>query len=220
MQKIFTPVSGPVVTTSYIEGFVYVGDQLQFINFEEGRLRVIQEVNVVGTYDQLQITGNITLPNSKKGVYDYFIRDYQENVRMILTEEQHLGSNQCTMETTRSTVEEPLFGQPGTGNEVVQTRFAVASIPGQSGGTGWNNANIGAQVSRIGKLATKKTGPNALLKVMAGDQVSSTVLYYYKSAVVNTTTSNGLAADVLLSLGQAITGSPITSDLAKGGSGG
>ena len=220
VQKIFTPVTGPVVTTSYIEGFVYVGDQVQFINFEEGRLRVIQEVNVVGTYDQLQITGNITLPNSKKGVYDYFIRDYQENVRMILTEEQHLGSNQATMETTRSTIEEPLFGQPGTGNEVVQTRFAVASIPGQGGGTGWNNASIGAQVSRVGKLAPKKTGPNALLKVMAGDQVSSTVLYYYKSAVVNSTTSNGLAADVLLSLGQAIVGSPVTSDLAKGGSGG
>jgi RHS repeat-associated protein len=168
----------------------------------------------------LQITGNIVLPNSKKGVYDYFIRDYQQNVRMILTEEVHLGSNQATMETTRASVEEPLFGQPGAGNELVQTRFAVASIPGQGGGTGWNNASIGSQVARVGKLAAKKTGPNALLKVMAGDQVSSTVLYFYKSAVVNSTTSNGLAADVLLSLGQAIVGSPVTSDLAKGGSSG
>ncbi|ULQ52152.1 DUF6443 domain-containing protein [Flavihumibacter fluvii] len=220
LQKVFTPTIGTVVTTSYINGYVYKDNELQYINFEEGRIRVIQEVNTNNGYDQLQITGNLTLPNSKKGVFDYYLRDNQENVRMILTEQDHLGSNQCNMETARASVEEPLFGQTGAGNEVVLTRFAKASIPGQGSGGGWNNANIGSYVSRVGKLAAKKTGPNALLKVMAGDLVSGTVQYFYKSPVVNSTTSNGLAADVLLSLGQALAGSPVAGELAKGASSG
>ena len=43
-------------------------------------------------YDGLTIDGNIDLPSlnppsGARGAFDYFIRDYQQNVRMILTEE-------------------------------------------------------------------------------------------------------------------------------------
>ena len=63
------------------------------------------------------------LPGSKRGAYDYFVRDYQGNVRVILTEQTHTGSNSCTMENNRSTNEEPVFGQTGAGNEVSGTRI-------------------------------------------------------------------------------------------------
>ena len=194
---------------------MYQGDALQYINFEEGRIRVMQPVAQSNGYDALTVDGNLALPNSKEGVYDYYVRDYQENVRMILTEEIHQGSNQSTMEMERAAAEEAIFGQAGAANEVAQTRFSVNNIPGQTSGSGWQNASIGSYVSRLGNLAGKKAGPNALLKVMAGDVINATTQYYYKNPVVNSSGST-LVNDVLNTLVQAITGSAVTGSLTKG----
>lgn len=221
IQKLFTAEGSSVTTTTtYINEFIYKGDDLQYINFEEGRIRVMQAVSQNNGYDLLTIDGNMDLPSDKKGAYDFFIRDYLGNVRMILTEETHLGSNACTMETNRAANEEPVFGQvdangvPTAGNEV-QARFSTASIPGQASGNGWQNSTIGNHVVRIGNLAGKKVGPNTILKVMAGDQVSASTIYYYQNPVVNQAGGPSLLADVLLSLGQAISGSNVVSGLTK-----
>lgn len=222
LQKIYTPESGGnAITTSYVNAFVYKGNDLQYINFEEGRVRVVETVSEANSYDYLSIDGNINMLDGKRGAFDYFIRDYQENVRMIITEETHHGANSCTMETSRAANEEPLFGQvdangnPTASNEVA-ARFPVANIPGQGSGNGWQNNAIGNHVSRIGNLAASKIGPNALLKVMAGDQVSATTIYYYQNPVTNTSGGPTLITDLLFALTQAIAGSPVTSDLAKG----
>ncbi len=230
LQKIFTPEGGGIATTTtYINEFIYqetsppsggAGGGLQYINFEEGRIRVMQAVNQNNGYDFSTLDGNLDLPNSKRGAYDFFIRDYLMNVRMILTEEIHNGSNACSMETNRAANEEPLFGQvdangnPVSGNEV-QARFPVANIPGQSSGNGWQNAAIGNHVSRIGNLAGKKIGPNTLLKVMAGDEVSATTIYYYQNPVVNQAGGTSFVSDLLTSLAGAITGSSVTSSVTK-----
>ncbi|HRH47299.1 MAG TPA: DUF6443 domain-containing protein [Panacibacter sp.] len=219
LQKIFTPQGGTAVTTTYINQFVYRDNTLQYINFEEGRIRVITPVSTSNGYDGLTIDGNIALPGSKEGVFDYFIRDYQENVRMILTEEIHNGSNKCTMESSRATAEEPVFGQTGAGNEVVKTRFAVGSIPGQSTGGGWQNALIGSSVSKLAKNSTQgMAGPNALLKVMAGDVINATTQYYYQNPVTNAAGTTTLTTDIINALLQVINGSTSTSSLVKGGS--
>lgn len=171
-------------------------------------------------YDLLTLDGNMDLPGGKRGAYDFFIRDYQSNVRMILTEETHLGSNSCTMETQRAANEEPLFGQvdasgtPSSDNEV-KARFAVSSIPGQASGNGWQNSTIGSHVSRIGNLAGKQVGPNTLLKVMAGDEVSATTIYYYQNPVTNQSGGTSVLTNLLVSLAQAISGSGVTSGLTK-----
>lgn len=230
LQRAFIPESGGASTiTTYINGFVYQetttitasslpkfgsGGSLSFINFEEGRIRVMQPTSQSNGYDALMIDGNMVLPDGKKGVYDYFITDHLANVRMILTEQTHIGSNKLTMETARASSEEPIFGQAGSANEVVQTRFAVNNIPGQTSGGGWQNSNIGSQVSRLGNLAAKKTGPNVLLKVMAGDQLSAMTEYYYQNPVSNSTGSN-LVNSVLADLVQSITGSAATNALTK-----
>lgn len=221
LQKVFTPQgSTTATTTTYINEFIYQGDNLQYINFEEGRIRVMQPVTQNNGYDLLTIDGNMDLPGGKKGTYDFFIRDYQSNVRMILTEETHLGSNSCTMETQRAANEEPLFGQvdvngiPTSDNEV-SARFATSSIPGQQSGGGWQNSTIGSYVSRIGNLTGKKVGPNTLLKVMAGDQVSATTMYYYQNPVTNNSTDPSVLTNLLVSLTQAITGSGVTTGLMK-----
>jgi RHS repeat-associated protein len=222
LQKKYTPENSSTTTiTTYINEFVYKGDDLQYINTEEGRLRVMQTISQSNGYDVLNIDGNIDMPGSKRGAYDYFIRDYLGNVRMILTEETHSGGNAATMETQRAANEEPVFGQvdangnPTSANEVA-ARFAVANIPGQSSNNGWQNSNIGNHVSRIGNLAGSKIGPNALLKVMAGDQVSATTIYYYQNPVTNSSGGATLVTDLLVALTQTIAGSPVTSGLQKG----
>lgn len=124
------------------------------------------------------------------------------------------------METGRAANEEPLFGQvdvngtPTSDNEV-SARFATSSIPGQQSGGGWQNSTIDSYVSRLGNLTGKKVRPNTLLKVMAGDQVSATAMYYYQDAVVNHSNDPSVLTNLLISLTQSITGSCVTSGLMK-----
>ena len=213
LQRKFTPETGTAKTTTYINEFVYQDDSLSFINFEEGRIRVLTPVSTNNGYDGLAIDGNMDLPNSKRGAYDYFIRDYQQNVRMVLTEETHYGINDCTMESARASNEEPYFGQAGANNEVAQTRTAISTIPGQTTGGGWHS-NISSSVSKLGAL-THKVGPNVLLKVMAGDQINATASYYYQNPVTNGT-GNNLTTSIVTALAQTILGSPVTTSLDKG----
>jgi RHS repeat-associated protein len=228
LQKIFTseldlyPAPLPI-TTTYINGFVYKDEKLQFISFEEGRLRIVQNVNSNNNFDYLQIAGTETMLDSKKGTFDFFIRDYQSNVRMVLTEETHKGSNVCTMEQDRAANEEPIFGKtdamgnPIAGNEV-KARFSISSIPGQNFGQGWTNPTIGRHVSRLQNFlkGSVKVGPNSLLKVMAGDKVSATTIYYYQRPVDNNIPSIPILNNILNSLTSAISTSFVTSDLTHG----
>ena len=220
LQRTYTPESGATATTSYINSFVYRENALEYINFEEGRVRVMTAVNQSNPYDYLTLDGNMNLMGGKRGTYDFFIRDYQANVRMIVTEQIHVGSNTATMETNRAQNEEPLFGKvdengdPTVDNEI-KLRFPVANIPGQGPGTGWTSGSIGDYVARVGNLAGRKTGPNALLRVMAGDEVSATTIYYYQQPVVNTA-GTSIVTDILGSLVQVISGSGSTTGILHG----
>lgn len=232
LQKIFTPKDsdeGYSKITTYINGFIYEetkvlpfgakaslggGGKLASIGFEEGRIRAIEPINHSNGNEALFINGNLDLLSSadgkmQQGVFDYYIRDYQENVRMILTEEEHFSIGKCTMESSRAVTEEPVFGQPGSGNEVASTRFAVNNIPGQTVGDGWNNSDIQNQVSRLYKTSAinKSVGSNSLLKVMAGDEISATVQYFYKAAVANSSETN-LIGNILQSLLGMVGGTP------------
>jgi hypothetical protein len=80
LKKIFTPVSGTAVTTTYINQYVYKENDLQYINFEEGRIRVITPVSTTNGYDALIVDGNMTLAGGKEGVYDFF---FPRNVSSI-----------------------------------------------------------------------------------------------------------------------------------------
>ncbi len=208
LQRKYTPDGGATQTTTYINEFVYQGDSLSYINFEEGRIRLLTPVSQNNGYDGLAIDGNIDLPNGKRGAFDYFIRDYQQNVRMILTEETHYGINECTMESARAANEEPVFGQQGTGNEVALTR--IGNPPGWS-------SNTSNSVSKLGKLTGHTIGPNSLLKVMAGDMINARADYYYEAPVTNNT--NPLIGDIVASLVNAISGSPATPDIVHGNTG-
>jgi RHS repeat-associated protein len=230
LQKLFTPVSGnnaPATATTYIGDFIYEAesspgsttlapDSLRYILFEEGRLRVMRPVDSTNGVDYITINGNLTMLGDGMGALDFFVKDHLGNTRMVLTEETSSGTQECTMETARSAIEEAIFGQvdgngnPTSSNEVETTRFAVSDIPGQSSDNGWNSSQIGSYVSRVGNLAAGNMGPNSLLKVMAGDQISARSIFYYQQGSGSGSNSNLLSA-MLISLGSALmsgSGSP------------
>jgi RHS repeat-associated protein len=219
LQRQYTPDgSTATATISYINQFVYSASDLQYINFEEGRIRVITSVAENNGLDFKTIDGTIELPGSKKGVFDYYIKDHQSNTRMILTLQTHIGGNSCTMEVARAANEEAIFGQvdangnPTVANEVA-ARFPTASIAG----SGWSD-NTSAYVSRLGALSNSKIGPNTLLKVMAGDKVSATAQYFYPAPVTNGT-GTSILTDLLGSLVQSIAGGGATTGITKSASG-
>lgn len=202
LQRIYTPETGTATTTTYVNQFIYQAsgtnaDALAYMNFEDGRIRVITPTAQNNGYDLLTVDGNMDLPNSKKGVYDYFIMDYQQNVRMILTEETHVAASTATMETSRSSVEEAIFGQTGASNEVATTRYAKPS--------GWTG-NTSSSVSRLGNIAAKNIGPNTLQKVMAGDIINANVQYYYNQSASGNNSS--FITNVLQNLVQTIATGP------------
>lgn len=223
LQRVFIPESGaPSMITSYINEFVYQETAaltlsssapfsgspvaLSYINFEEGRIRVMTPVSQNNGYDALTENGNIVLPNGKMGIWDYFVRDYQHNVRMILTEETHSAVNTCTMETNRAAAEDPVFGQTGAANEVEKTRTTTPP--------GWQSVNSSVSVSQLGNLIGFNIGPNTLQKVMSGDNVSATVQYYYASS--STSSNPNIIPNILNSLAAALGGNATAGTLVHG----
>jgi RHS repeat-associated protein len=228
LQRAFVPDAGGSGTvTTYINQYIFqetatlttsspapfsgTGVHLAYMNFEEGRIRAMTTTSTSNGYDALSENGNLTLPGTNiSGAIDYFITDYQQNVRMILTEETHSATNTCTEEPSRASAEDPVFGQTGAGNEVEVTRYAKPS--------GWTN-NSSSYVSQTGTLSGHFIGPNTLQKVMAGDLVSANVQYYYVNP--NFTASNpNIISTLLTSLGSAISGNATVGELTHGASSG
>lgn len=225
LKRTFEPNSGTAVSTYYVNQFYYKENDLQYIHFEEGRVRVMQAVNETNGYDLLQMDGNIDMPGGKRGAMDYFITDHLGNTRMVLTEETHLGRMVCTMETNRDAVEAPVFGQvdasgnPTAANEV-RARFPVANIPGQATGQGWTNTSIGNHVSRLSTQSGQaRVGPNVLLKVMAGDKLSATSIYYYQPPAGQPANSSNSSfiSNIVTGLVNAISGSSVVDGPIKDG---
>jgi RHS repeat-associated protein len=224
LQKIFTPVTGTAKTISYIDEYVYEGNDLQFINFEEGRLRIITQIALA--YKTLSGNFNMPVPPGtpasviKQGVFDYFIKDHLGNTRMVLTEEQQWAKGICTMEDPNpaaALAEESQWGQvllngnpdPNV-NEVAQTRDYVPSSWSSNPNP---NPPLATPIFRCAKLydaAKKRIGPNSILKVMAGDEITASAIYYYANNS-NSANQTGLSGSLLTSLTYSIFGSSVSS---------
>lgn len=196
------------VTTWYIGGFVYEetaatassGGVLQYILNEEGKLRITDVTPVTTPAGVIQgaITGNVDFGlGAKWGVWDYYLKDNLGNTRMVLTEEGQMQVMKCTMETSPATLkteEEANFGN-AINNEVNNTRIPRSQ-------TNWNT-NGSAQVSKLLNLGTTAIGPNAFLKVMAGDKIAASVKYFYEvgAAPNNQPVANNIVTSLLSALG-------------------
>ncbi|MBL7732205.1 MAG: hypothetical protein JNM88_13580 [Chitinophagaceae bacterium] len=196
IQKIVTENPSPsngnqqkVITNTYIGIYIYEQvsiagspqpEVLQMIQHGEGRIRVITPY--INAADPANIiSGGVDLPGGKQGVFDYYVKDNLGNVRATITEEINKAAGTCTMEDANPVIkqnEEAVFGNPGTSNEVNTTRTPVPA--------GWASnqapANSNQKVSRLQATGgVVKVGPNAFLKVMAGDKIRAKTDYYYQT---------------------------------------
>lgn len=125
---------------------------------------------------------------------------------MILTEETQWSYTTASMETEggRDGVESDLFGA-----EVGYTRVPKSTVPA------WES-NTSQQVTWLNSAAQRKIGPNQLLKVMAGDQLTTTVKYYFGNTAAPQSGSY-LAAQIASIIGGLILANPGSSDALKAG---
>jgi RHS repeat-associated protein len=208
LDQTVTP--NKTTVTTYIGGFVYQNDTLQFAGHEEGRIRP-QLINPATGYT----------PSNINWVYDYFEKDHLGNTRMVLTEEQktnlypaatlegtydassnsmvNFEKNFYRIDNTKITAETsiPSWGTEtvantklyynNNGNPPANTNYPAGCTPLQTDGS-----------TKLYKLngATNQTGLEFMIKVMAGDHID----IFGKSYYLNTTTitnSNSTTLNVL-----------------------
>lgn len=208
-----TPNSPPPITTYYLGPVVYEGQAQtpganenlvpRYIAHEEGRLRITNPVAAwsgpSGMVNYLETRGNILLENTNNtwGVWDYFIKDNLQNVRLVLTEEYHQQQMLCSMENSpiaRKNEEEATFGN-STYNEVAATRYSTNVLP-------WQPSSFVSKLIFVNPGVSPATtiGPNTILKVMAGDMLNGLTKYYYQSATQSTNNNNSIISNIANSL--------------------
>jgi hypothetical protein len=151
-------------------------DHLQFIGFEDGRIRP-------------QRLTNTSDPNGF--VFDYFLKDHLGNVRMVLTEAKKLDKYPAaTMEDVANVKDQndPNNYVPFYFNTDYSTNSAVRYKVDDIGDYPTDNSNSTPNnyVVRLkGNLSSTKLGPSMVLKVMGGDQFNARASSWYKTSTSN-----------------------------------
>jgi len=188
-----TPIK--ITTTTYTGSYTYNNDTLQYVTFEEGRLRPAK----------VDTTKAWVVENTKY-TYDYFVKDYLRNIRMVLTEQTDTTKYAATMETAYSGTENALF------NNIDATRTAKPTGYPDDPTTSPN-----ASVARLNANNGQKIGPSLVLRVMAGDTIQLGVKAFYTSTSASTGYST--TSDMLNALISAFSGSGTVADGSHLGTG-
>lgn len=150
LKKTTTETGTGTTTTLYLAGSIYENSNLQYVSFEEGRMR-------------FNFTDNLFK-------YDYFLKDHLGNTRMMLTEEQRSDSYPAaTMEDANTNTEEALYTNVDAG-------VRVNRPSGFPNDVSYSNPND--KVARL-RADIAKMGPGITLKVMAGDKFNVRVNSWY-----------------------------------------
>jgi RHS repeat-associated protein len=159
----------------YIGDFVYEAgadgvDTLKSIETEEGRIRPIYKAGSAVSY-----------------TFDYYVKDNQGNIRVVLGTKSDTAVYAATMETNASSVENALF------SNIDNTRFAKPSYYPTD-----NTTNPNDYVSKL-NANSNKIGPSIVLRVMAGDTISIACKALYKdnSASTSASTSSAMVSSIL-----------------------
>lgn len=181
-QVIDNTASGKQTQTTYLGGFVYENNVLQYLGHEEGRVRFMPLED--GT-------------QKPYFVYDYFLKDHLGNVRMVLTDEQKQDPYPAATLESEGLATEKQFYDIQDAN-IVDVPAAVSDVPGgnypnNNGNPPYNNnpnLNTSATSAKMYKLngaGGVKQGLGITLKVMAGDNVViyGKTYYHINGTIVN-----------------------------------
>lgn len=202
LTKKINETGKPVKIFQYLDNAVYEDDELKYFQHEEGRIRFTKGIgSSLGRYD-----------------FDYLLKDYLGNVRMVLTEEVQTDAYPALS----------FEGASGSPEVVTQDNNyenrAGNSIAVASSRTAWpsaykaNNPVAPGTVNDYGMLVKKSAGAIGgakLLKVMSGDRLHVKVDYWYDVPNANNTGANG-AQSIVASLLNVLTASAVPSELIKG----
>jgi RHS repeat-associated protein len=169
LQKTVTASGQSTKVTTYINGFVYENDVLQFVPHEEGRIRFKPQQGAIAASLE----------------YDYFLKDHLGNVRMVLTDEvKPAAIYKASMELGLNDNEIKLFDKiPESRGDKPGGFETVPNFENQ-------------KVIKLFSNSTndKRTGPGVLLKVMSGDKFNAKVLGWYQPGSTDATQQTGLAS--------------------------
>jgi len=234
LSKKVTSANGAITTTYYIGDFVYQSTttagvesslNLQFVLHEEGRLKIITSHTLANGIDYALNNGNagVTWPGGKQGVFEYFLKDYLGNTRMVLTEEYQQERYTATMEHGAASTEDQVFGKVTVGppptytvtipsdNELEATRY-VNTNPATSPWPG--NSTDFVKLTAVPGTYSQVRGPNVVLRVMAGDVINAATNYYYVNNNSQGQSNSNPLSDIVTSLIAAVQGGK-TADLVK-----
>ncbi len=177
---------------SYVSGFVYLNDTLQYAGMEEGRMR------------------RCSLPSGGLGwAFDYFIKDHAGNIRTVITDERKMDIYPfATMDTITSIkMDENKFY---AGLDLTRV-LKPAGYPAADIFTVPNTNDYVAKVQAV--AGSQKIGPSLTLKVMKGDSINIRVSSWYKLNNVTPTVPapNTSLANIVSSLISGISGSAIVN---------
>ncbi len=200
LKKIVHENNKPDKTTTYINGMVYEDDVLQFVQQEEGRIRLK------------------ALPSGGFGfVYDYFIKDHLGNVRMVLTDEQQIDKYPvASLEPAKIATEKNYYD---INDAQVTDKSTATGITDYTNDNGIGNNPSdppfeAANSTKLYKLNSNdaKTGLGITLKVMAGDKLD--VLgksYYFQNSPGSGSNSAIPVTDILAAFLNAPAAAAVTS---------
>jgi len=178
----------PVTNTgaTYIGGFVYQNNVLQFFGQEEGRVR-----KTTGS------TGNTQF------VFDYFLKDHLSNIRAVITDEQRIDHYPT------ATLEGSGAGSPVEQEKTYYDINPVNVVDKPGNMPDYSNDNLTNNPNTYGdKNATSqkmyvlnaannnRTGLSRVLKVMAGDNINILAKSYYQYS--GTATNSYFSANDLI----------------------
>jgi RHS repeat-associated protein len=143
--------------TTYVNGYVYQSDTLQFFGHENGRVRKKTDNSLV---------------------YDYFLKDHLGNTRMVLTEEvQQDVYPVATLEAGATDIESGYYNI-NSGAIVANPGSLLSTYANNNGNPPYNTnptsvvTATSAKMYKLNGASGDKTGLGITMKVMSGDNIA------------------------------------------------
>jgi RHS repeat-associated protein len=157
---------GPCVTTTdYIGNFVYENGELKMIYHPEGVIRPTPP----------------SAENDTEFVFDYFIKDYLGNVRVVMTEEDATFTEKflATLEDVHAQIEEINFENLDEVREDLPTGYPVNG-----------SVSLNERIALLNAANGTEIGPSIVLPVRRGEKVSLSAEYFYTEDAPGATYDN------------------------------
>jgi RHS repeat-associated protein len=177
-------MSTNVTTFDYISNFLYENGELKMIYHPEGdeALRIAPgEQFSFGPGCRAAKPTPPSAENDTEFVFDYFIKDYLGNVRVVMTEEDATYTDKflATLEDVHAYIEEVNFENLEEVREDLPTGYPVNG-----------SVSLNERIALLNAANGTEIGPSIVLPVKQGEKVSLSTEYFYTEDAAGATYDN------------------------------